>query len=88
MPERPTIAEERHLLDRRGILEEVQVHKGNFLTAGVLHNSLDASVVHLGEGDLQARAVELDINWGCVDALQQGQEGNWGDEPHGDNVGR
>lgn len=60
------------------------MHKGNLLAASVLHNSLYASVVHLGEGDLQARAVELDINGRCADALQQGQEGNWGDESHGE----
>lgn len=77
-----TVAEERDLLDGRGIFEKVQVHESNLLATGVLHNSLDASVVNLGEGDLKASGAGLDVDRRGTGSLEQGQKSSGGNELH------
>ena len=76
-----TFAEEGYLLDRRSILEEVQVDKGNLLAASVLDNGLDLGVVNLGQGDLEARGAGL-LDRGGSGSLEHSQESNGGDELH------
>jgi hypothetical protein len=49
-----TIAVERNLLDRARIIEEVEMYKGDFLTAGVLDHGLDPGVVDLAQGDIES----------------------------------
>jgi hypothetical protein len=77
-----TFAEERDLLDGRSILEEVQVHEGDLLATGILHNGLDASVVNLGESDLKASGAGLDVDRRGTGSLEQGQKSSGGNELH------
>jgi hypothetical protein len=77
-----TVAEERDFLDRRGIFEEVQVHEGNLLATGVLHNSLDASVVNLGEGDLKPSGAGPDVDRRGTGSLEHSQKSSGGNELH------
>lgn len=48
-----TAAENRHLLDRRAVPEEVQVHKVHVVFAGVGHHGLHLGVVDLAQLDAE-----------------------------------
>jgi hypothetical protein len=69
--ERDTIAVKGNLLNRARIIEEVEVYKGDLLTAGVPDHSLDPGVVDLAQGDIQS--------WGfgrkSQSAMDKGQNG-------------
>ena len=69
-----TVAEQGHLLDGSGVLEEVQVDEGDVLTANVLHDRLDAGVAHLAEGDIQRGGVSAHRDG--EGAGEEGQEGS------------
>jgi len=76
-----TLSIDRDFFDRSTVAEEVEVHKGDIFSAGILHHSLDASVAHLAQGDIQGGQIRL--NGKCIHILCEGQKGRGqGSETH------
>jgi hypothetical protein len=67
-----TVARESHLLHRGIVLEEVQVHKGDFLAARVLDHGLEARVVNLAQRDIEVRRLRL--RWRSQDVIAKGKK--------------